>query len=101
MVIDILATFPFEIFTINSSFDENNIIKAKIYNNFFKLIRAFTLNKRLVKNKTLILDSLRIQSHKLRILRFCFDALVSSHIIACLWYFLARIRGFNDDTWLY
>jgi hypothetical protein len=29
-----------------------------------------------------------------------FTTLILSHIIACLWYFLAKIEGFGPDTWV-
>jgi len=36
----------------------------------------------------------------MRLLKVFLTVVICAHIVACLWYFIAKLEGFNPDTWV-
>lgn len=110
LLVDLVACMPFDLI----QFSVNPNSKRSGYNALSKLIRLknlprlFRLSKvlNLLKDKKAfpMLDNIyyffSISHSGVRLLGTASMILLSLHIVACLWYFVARFYEFSPDTWI-
>ena len=46
-------------------------------------------------------ELLRLNQSAFRLLRIFLTIAGLCHIVACIWFFVARIEGFGPDTWVF
>lgn len=112
-MLDVFGCFPFELF-INYSYNSPNysrdddylyIIDLFMVSRFYELFRLFKWMK-LLENKTFqkyvnkFYDFLLVKSTHIRLFNFFLTILICLHVVSCLWYFAAKIRGFTEFTWI-
>ncbi|OMJ71316.1 hypothetical protein SteCoe_30517 [Stentor coeruleus] len=109
MIIDLLAFMPFESLDFSHSSGNTKI------NPLFKLARLPRLYKLFKISKVLkclkqsnrygimmkLQDIFTIRHSIMRLLTTIFTITILLHIAACLWYFVAKIEDFNDQTWVF
>jgi hyperpolarization activated cyclic nucleotide-gated potassium channel 2 len=110
MLLDIVACIPFSHIPMG---EEDEGSGGGRYNTFIRLLRLPRLY-RIVKISrifklfkvsynsymTKIQDFFKVRQSAVRLLGLMFTTLIMSHIVACLWYFTAKIEGFGPDTWV-
>ena len=48
-----------------------------------------------------VVDFIKMSSNVRRINWFLINVLIVTHLVGCIWYFLAKINDFDDTTWAY
>lgn len=109
MLIDIIAFLPFDSINLFQSSKDTKI------NPLFKLARLPRLYKLFKISKVLkclklsnrygimmkMQDILTIRHSVMRLITTLFTIIICVHIAACMWYFVARLEDFNQDTWVF
>ena len=48
-----------------------------------------------------ILDFMSLNSRIVKLVQFVVTIFILAHILGCIWYYIARIENFHDDTWVF
>ena len=109
MLLDICACIPSSIFTEESSSENNsghnNLIKLirllRLYR-LFKIVRLLKAMKRINYNdkSSKFKDPLNFSTTATKLFEFFVKTLICIHIVACFWYFSAKLQEFNYNTWI-
>ncbi len=108
--IDLLSTFPFELFELwnTSSSLFHQLVRVARLLHLLRVLRFVEILRR-VHEKTSLRRSLNSRLpdgeriHNLgfkRLIVISALALFAAHLVACLWYLLAKLNGFGGDTWV-
>lgn len=112
MFIDIVAVFPFDAIQTESE-DEGRSRNG--YNTLLRLVRLPRLYRLVKLSRVLkvfsgngqgewvikLQELMHIKHSFMRLLRSFVTVIICLHIIACLWYFAAKVNDFEPNTWVY
>ena len=107
LFVDLISVIPLELFGLYSSTDNfNDLIRLFRLPRLFRLInvsKLFGLSKKLENNQCVqkLLEFFRFDPVTYTILSFGFGILVIIHVVACMWYFMAKINYFTPDCWVF
>mmetsp|Transcript_11318 Transcript_11318/g.22262 ORF Transcript_11318/g.22262 Transcript_11318/m.22262 type:complete len:691 (-) Transcript_11318:114-2186(-) len=111
MLIDIIAIFPFDLINEEqasgpSSNDYSTLIRLVRLPRLYRLMRITRVMKVFSgSNQSELVEkfheAIRIKHSFMRLLKSFISVLVCLHIIACFWYFAAKINDFGPNTWVY
>lgn len=89
LLLDILSVFPFDLI-------EPTLV-------LLKMIRVINVMKKIKNNSSLldIFDFIQLNSTITRAIKFFFTVSVCVHIMGCLWYYIAKMKNFDESTWVY
>jgi hypothetical protein len=62
----------------------------------FKMLKSNRYNSVIMK----LQDFFRLNNSAIRLFSIFLTVIIMAHIVACLWFFIARLEGFNPDTWV-
>ncbi|MES1908364.1 MAG: hypothetical protein MHM6MM_001316 [Cercozoa sp. M6MM] len=99
-VLDVLATFPFQLFVEGGIADLKQVLRVPRLLKIVRLMRLFKLLRayRFKKFFEAIEYSPRIHQGFLRLTRLFVIILTFGHFSACLWYFLGDLSRYDDGT---
>ena len=111
--VDILACLPFTIIDYFLQNDDNSTSAGK-YNNIMRLSRLPRLYKllrvvRLIKAAHryqnsgmmyVVQDLLQVNSRMFKLVKFLLYVMISVHLMACIWFFAAKMQNFSSDCWV-
>ena len=110
MLVDIVACLPYDLiqYALNPSGSRSGyntlskLIRLKNLPRLFRMSKVLTLLKN--SSSSPILDNIyyffSLSHSGVRLIRTISMILLSLHIVACLWYFIARFYEFSPDTWI-
>lgn len=110
-ILDVVACFPFNFIGNNNN---QGSYSTEDYNNFFRLLkmprlyRLFRVARLLkmfkhYKNSEIlekIKDFFNIKPGVMKLITLSLSILLCVHLMACFWYYSAKIEGFNPQTWV-
>ena len=110
-LLDVLGCLPINYISLSS---QDSTSTGDTYNRLFRLlrlprlyrlIRVFRLMKmvRVFRSNSLVqrlLNTLKVNSGILRLLRFGATIVILVHVSGCFWYLLARLEDSGPDTWV-
>lgn len=116
--IDLLAAFPFEILENNlfqteddtyvsfrniSSNNFQQLLKLPRIYRLFRLARLIKMITKTKKSKYLmkIQEIFKLNSGFISLINYLIIISVAINFVGCMWFFEAKIRGFEPDTWVY
>lgn len=110
-LLDVLGCLPINYIQIsgqensNTGDTYNRLIRLLRLPRMYRLLRVFRLMKMLRvfrSNRQIqrLINTLKVNSGVLRLLRFSLTILIIVHISGCFWYFLAKLEEFGPDTWV-
>lgn len=116
--IDLLAAFPFEIlenslfqteddayvsFRNISSNNFQQLLKLPRIYRLFRLARLIKMITKTKKSKYLmkIQEIFKLNSGFISLINYLIIISVAINFVGCMWFFEAKIRGFEPDTWVY
>jgi hypothetical protein len=110
-IIDLIACMPFDWIIYgridtDSSFDKyGNFVRFLRLPRIYDLIRLSRIQKALKQVQLLELfesvsDFFKLRHTELKLLKACSIVILAIHIIACVWYYTAKLDGFSPDTWV-
>jgi len=69
----------------------------------YELLRIFRVRKITIFWKILVKlqDCLKIKYAYVKLLTFFLSTLLCLHLVSCIWFFLAKIKNFAPDTWVF
>ncbi|CAG9312626.1 unnamed protein product [Blepharisma stoltei] len=111
-LIDLIACIPFPNLMNNFNADGNKnygfqrLARVLRLLRMYRLVRVSRLFKvfKWAKNSefiTTLINTLRVTTGLLRMIKFIFIMLIVIHIVSCLWYYIARVDDFSYNTWVY
>jgi hypothetical protein len=102
-VIDIFAVFPVFLFEGQDNIGHAGIILR--LSRMFRAINVFRAMKILKMKKMLNMENSMTTQVKyrgfFRMSVFLLIVFIFLHFSSCLWYFMARVSEFNDETWVF
>lgn len=103
--IDVLAIFPFYLFT-SASGKSNSLIRILRISKLTRIFRGskiLTVFKNFARTEAAdkLIKIIQTYSGVARLLSAIYIILLLAHFIACLWYFVAKIDDFGPDTWVF
>jgi CRP-like cAMP-binding protein len=111
LLIDVIAVFPFDLFNENqdqsrSKSGYNNLIRLVRLPRLYRLVRISRVIKAFSEvNQSEWVEKLqemiRIKASIMRLLTSFLTVLVCLHIMACFWYFAAKLNDIGPDTWVF
>ena len=104
-IFDLIAILPIQyFFTAGSGINDLARLARlpRLYRliKVFRLIRVFRLVKQSGRIKKYAGEMLQIGMIIERVLTFSFILFITTHVFACMWYFLAKWNEFEPDTWV-
>lgn len=68
-----------------------------------RVARIVKMFKKMKKNKyaEALEDSLNFNAGVIRVVIFFFTVVICVHIMGCFWYYAAKIKNFEPQTWVY
>jgi len=111
LVVDIIAVIPFDLFNNDqdsgqTQSDYGNLIRLVRLPRLYRLVRitrvlkAFSdVNQSECAEK--LQEIIRIKHSIMRLLSSFLTVMVCLHIMACFWYFAAKLNDFGPNTWIY
>jgi hyperpolarization activated cyclic nucleotide-gated potassium channel 1 len=115
LVFDIVALMPIDLILealgLNNSQDStdptsyNTLVRLVRLPRLYRLIRIsriFKLIKRSVESEVMerMQDMLSLNRGVMRILGFLMTISICAHIMGCMWFFLAKLDGFDPNSWV-
>ena len=116
--LDLLAAFPFEI--IENQYSETNLDSSVSFRTIsttsfkqllklpriYRLLRLARLIKMITKTKTSIYlqkiqEIFKLNSGFISMINYFIIISVAINFIGCIWFFQAKIRGFEPETWVF
>lgn len=96
---DIVAILPINYF-FNQGAGVNDLARLARLPRLYKLVKIFRIVKQGGKLKKHATEILKIGLVVERILTFAFILFITTHVLGCMWYYLARWDDFGPDTWV-
>jgi len=114
LFLDLIGIFPFYLLdtlmagsedTLSVGDNYNDVLKFLRFPRLYRLIRIARLVKFIKKAKAMkifncLQDFFQMGAASIKITKFLFTISICVNIMACLWYFVAKMRGFGPDTWV-
>jgi CRP-like cAMP-binding protein len=106
MLLDIVSCFPFDMATTDdASAKYNNLLRLVRLPRLYRLLRVARVVKMCKSGKESeimerLQDFLSIKHTAVRLCSFFTSVFVCVHLVACFWYFTARVEDFTPDTWV-
>jgi hyperpolarization activated cyclic nucleotide-gated potassium channel 2 len=112
MIPDFVSFFPFDMLNGPPSDDQssgggyNKLVRLVRLPRLYRLLRISKVFKILKENKNSKVwqrldEFFSLKQSFVRLFGVLISILTATHIVACLWFFLARLDAFNKDTWVY
>ncbi|CAG9311584.1 unnamed protein product [Blepharisma stoltei] len=106
--IDAVSCIPFGLLGVGSqsgTSSHNSMIKLLRLPKLYRLARITRLAKMMKHYKhnyifEMLQDFLSIKHTEMRLFKSFFTIMLCVHIMACVWYYSAKIQGFDPDTWV-
>lgn len=96
---DFISVLPFGYF-LRETKGLNELTRLMRITRLYKMIKIFRLVKQSGKIQRYAQEMLKIGMVVERAIGFFFLIGITTHIFACLWYFLAKWNNFDPDTWV-
>ena len=106
MALDIVSCLPFDVMIHDSSSAKyNNLLRLLRLPRLYRLLRVARVVKMCKSGKESefmekLQDFLSIKHTAVRLCSFFTSVFVCVHLVACMWYFVARVEDFERDTWV-
>jgi hyperpolarization activated cyclic nucleotide-gated potassium channel 2 len=113
MILDIMACIPFGLFSddsdqANSGGDESeykNLLRLIRLPRLYRLVRISRFFKIFKMNRysptfMKIQDFFRLNHSFTRLMSVFVSVIIFAHILACFWFFIAKLEGFGPDSWV-
>jgi hypothetical protein len=113
-IIDAFAIMPLQLFESGDSSDSENgsrqdynrLVRlariARLYR-LLRIIRLFKIMKIIRYSISLqkLMDKIKMNVAAGRMILILILGFFFVHLVSCLWYFIAKIDEFNEDTWVF
>lgn len=110
-IIDLIACMPFDWIIYGRIDTDSSLDKYGKFVRFLRLPRIYNLIRLSRIQKALkqvqlhellesVSDFFKLRHTELKLLKACSIVILAIHIIACFWYYTAKIDGFSPDTWV-
>lgn len=114
-LIDFFAAFPFELlepadkdedemvsFRAMTLSDMNNLLKLPRVYRILRLARLIKMISKTKNSKYMqkLQEMFKLNSGIISVFNFLIISSIAINFMGCFWYFMAKIRGFEDGTWV-
>ncbi|CAI2381154.1 unnamed protein product [Moneuplotes crassus] len=99
-IFDIISILPIE-YLIGDTRGLNDLARLARVLRMYKLVKIFRLVKQSGKIQKYAQEWLQIGMIVERSITFLFLIGITTHVFACIWYFLSKWYDFSHDTWVY
>ncbi|CAI2376813.1 unnamed protein product [Moneuplotes crassus] len=97
---DFVSILPLE-YLIGDTRGLNELARLMRVLKMYKLVKIFRLVKQSGKIQKYAKEWLKISMIMERSIAFFFLITITTHVFACIWYFLSKWNDFGPDTWVY
>jgi len=105
-IIDVMAIFPFYIFSSGGSAGRSNVfvrfLRMARLSRIFRISKIIGILKFFGGSESMekFQNFLKMYQGITRLIGAVFIVLLLAHFTACMWYFSAKLDNFNPDTWI-